>query len=83
MCGICALVIHQGQQIVVVDFFLAIGQGLEPHKYVLQLIVSQIITQIFQLSTQRSPARMFAHNDVGFGQADILWTHDFKGVRAL
>ncbi len=59
------LVGDKGDQVVVVDFLLAVGQRLEPHEHVVQLVVAQIVPQIAQLGPQRRTARQLAHRDVG------------------
>ena len=74
---------HQRNQVIFIDFLLAVGQLLEPHEHVLKLVVAQLEPKIFQLGAQRCTARMLAHDDVGLGQAHILGAHDFEGLGVL
>jgi hypothetical protein len=53
---------HQRDQVVVEDLLLAVGQRLEPHEDVVQLVVGQLVAQILQLRAQRRAARMLAHH---------------------
>ena len=64
-------VLNQGDQIVVEHLFLAVGQGLEPHEDVVQLVVGQIIAEVLELGPQGGAARMFAHRQRRVGQADV------------
>jgi hypothetical protein len=77
------LIGHQRHQILVVDLFLAVGQSLEAHEDVVQLVVGQLVSQLFQLGPQRGTARVFAHGDVLGVQANIGGAHDFKRLDVL
>ena len=46
---VAAGVLHQGDQVIVIDFLFAVGQSLEPHEHVVQLVVGKVIAQIGQL----------------------------------
>ena len=78
-----AAVLHQGDQVVVVDFLLGIGQRLEPHEDIRQLVVGQFEPQVPQLGPQGGAARMLAHHQIGFGQADIGGAHDLERFGVL
>jgi hypothetical protein len=70
---------HQRDQVVVEDLLLAVGQRLEPHEQVVELVVDHVEAQVLELGAQRRPARMLAHGrDVR--QAHILGAHDLEGL---
>ena len=77
------LILHQRDQVVVIDFLLAVRQRLEPHKHVGQLVVGQLIAQLTQLGPQRGPAGVFAHHKVRLRQAHVLRAHNLKRFRVL
>ncbi|MPL94951.1 hypothetical protein SDC9_41114 [bioreactor metagenome] len=81
--GIGSAVRHQRDQILVIDLLLAVGERLEPHEDVVELVLGQIEAQILQLGAQRGAARMLAHRDVGLGDADIGGLHDLEGLDVL
>ena len=77
------IVRDQRHEVVVIDLLLAVGERLEAHEHVVELVVGQIIAQIAQLGAQRRAARMLAHGDVRRRQADVLGAHDLEGGGVL
>ena len=69
---------NQSDDIVVIDFLLAVGEFLEPHENILQLVVTDLVSQISQLGAQRGASRVFAQRQRGAGNANIFGPHDFK-----
>ena len=40
---------HQGDEVVLVDFLFAVGQFLEPHEDVLELVVPKLVAEVLKL----------------------------------
>ena len=50
-------VLHQRDEVVVVDLLLAVGERLEAHEDVVQLVVAQLIAELARASSAAPPAR--------------------------
>ena len=74
---------HQRNDIVVKDFFFAVGQFFEAHKEIFQLVVANLVAQLRELVAQRRTARVFAQRQRGARQTHIFGAHDFKGFFVL
>jgi hypothetical protein len=77
------LIVDQGDDVLVEDFLLAVGQVLEPAEGVGDGVVAQLVAQLLQLFAERVTARQLAQDDLRRGQADRLRGHDLVGRRVL
>ena len=55
------LLVDQRLDVLVVDVLLAVGQRLEAHEGVLQLVVAELVAQLLQLVAEGVAAGMLAH----------------------
>ena len=78
------LVVHQRDDVLVVDDLLAVGEVLEAAEGVVQLVVADLaVAQRLQLVAERGPAGVLAHHQAALGPADALRRHDLVGGGVL
>src|SRR5262249_58651418 len=57
------LLVDQRLEVLVVDVFLAVGERLEAHEGVLQLVAGKLVAQLLKLVHEGVPARMLARSE--------------------
>ncbi len=82
----CAVAISSSTSsldVLVVDVLLAVGQRLEAHEGVFELIAGEVIAQFLELVHEGVAAGMLAHDQRGLLHADALGHHDLVGLGML
>ena len=77
------LLVDQRLDVLVVDVLLAVGQRLEAHEGVFELIAGELVAQLLELVHEGVPPGMLAHDQRGLLHADVLGHHDLVGLRVL
>src|SRR5262249_2335930 len=60
----------------VINYLLAVGQGLKAFEHLLQLVFIKVIAQFVNSRAQGMAAAVLAQNQLGPGQAYVLGIHD-------
>ena len=69
--------------VLVVDVLLAVGEVLEAHEGVLELVVREAVAHLLELRPEGVAARMLAHDERGLRHADRFRRHDLVGLGVL
>ena len=77
------LLIDQRFDVLVVDLLLLVGQRLEAHEGIFELVAGELIAQLFQLVHESVAAGVLAHDQRGLFHADVFRRHDLVGLRIL
>ena len=74
------LLLDQGDDVTVIDFFFLIGQFLEFIEDRLDLFSAQSVAECAGPIGQGRSSTMFTQYEIGFGDADIFGAHDLIGA---
>jgi hypothetical protein len=77
------LLVDQRLDVLVVDVLLSVGERLEAHERIFELIAGELIAQFLELVHEGMAAGMLAHDQRGLLHADVLRHHDLVGLRML
>ena len=76
---VLVVLLDQDRQVLVVDFLLLVGQGLEVVEEGLELLLVQGKAQLGHPVAEGVAAGVLAQDQVGAGNADVLGPHDLVG----